>query len=257
MEDAQYDTRIEAYVYGRLSEEEARQLEAQAKTDPQLQEQIYWHQLAYRAADLQFEDRLRSQMKEWEKERKPNVQPLRPSSRKNWWPYWAAAAAAIVLLVVGVWVGRELRPSPASAWEYASNFTPEISPLSKGSDDLASYGRGILLLRDSSYDQAIAYFDSLTHLNLDDAIIRINLAQSYFQKGIATRDTTVLKQADQLYQSLVDPSRPKDIRETADWFLILTGLVLDRAETRDKLNRIANDPDHKYWQKANELTEVL
>lgn len=102
---------IEAYLGGKLTQEEADRFEQQMAADSALQELVETHRFEREGLEYLVEEDLLEKIAQWERET-----PLArsPKSRKKWWRGGGLGALAIILLITGWWVLQNDDPPPVN-----------------------------------------------------------------------------------------------------------------------------------------------
>lgn len=92
---------IEAYLGGKLPQEEEERFEQQIAADPELQELVEKHRFEREGLEYLVQEDLLEKITKWEAEM-PSVQL--PNVRKKWWRGGGLGVLAVILLIAGWWL---------------------------------------------------------------------------------------------------------------------------------------------------------
>ncbi|MEL6671613.1 MAG: tetratricopeptide repeat protein [Bacteroidota bacterium] len=253
MEIYRHHSKVEAYVFGKLSQADAQALEQEAQEDEALRELIHLYQLEYRGMELLLQAQLRKKINRWNANRKKSW-PL-SFLRNRYMTYYLSAAAMIGLLFC-LWVLWPTTPQQTQA-EIALAYTPTYEYQVRGLDQPDSLQLGLQLLQDAAYQEAIAFFKDCTEQSPQAERCALLLGHAYFQQGNAQPSEEALHRAREIFEPLATQSSQKAIREYASWYLCLLPLIEGKDIPWDRLREIAGDPNHLFYQKSQQLRKAL
>jgi tetratricopeptide (TPR) repeat protein len=128
MNEAALHEKLEKYVRGQLSQEEAEALERDISQDADLQEQVRLHRLELESHEHLLRDQLRQNVRTWLAET-PSASP--PPITLSFWEKWKFPMLTTALLaIVGIWFFTQTakkNPSPEKPPEIKVEKTPPIA----------------------------------------------------------------------------------------------------------------------------------
>ncbi|MBC6996160.1 hypothetical protein QWY85_05025 [Neolewinella lacunae] len=123
--------RIDAYLYGRCTAEEAEKFRRDVSLDESLAEDLALHRLAWEALELMEEDRLRAKFPEWQAEGEKILKNSSNNKLKRWW--WLSLLLPIIGLLY--WMSRPTQVSdtpalpPPPSERPVPNDPPTVTPI--------------------------------------------------------------------------------------------------------------------------------
>lgn len=227
--------RIEAYLSGELSFEEAQAFEEEMGSNKELAEEVALqrdtHSLLALGSQLDLKAKLQVLDKEMSKPSK--VRPLFGNPR-----VWLAAAAILIAVSVVLFsLGR------SSANVYMEEFSPYPDLTSMRNDTLNDLRTGMIAYTRGEYDIAVDYLQKFAKTNPADDFVHLYLGNAYL--GLENYEKAILE------LELVQSPRWK---QPGEWYLALAyGLNGEKDKAAKLLEKISNDENHAYKERAAEL----
>lgn len=104
MIDQALHEKIENYLLGKMTPEEAASFEADIENDPQLAEEVELHRLILPVPDRLAELDLRQDFTRWRDEMEPDPPPAQPSPQTRYFNIWSAVILLLLLAgAFGIW----------------------------------------------------------------------------------------------------------------------------------------------------------
>lgn len=127
------DEKIEAYLDGKLPDEEAKSFAIQIDSDTSLAEQVAMHRLERELMDVILMDDLNENIQEWKKEKQQQSQPKTPEKQlKNLWQL----LVIILILILGLLLVLFLiRRNPEEISDFDTTPTSSQVPITTPSND--------------------------------------------------------------------------------------------------------------------------
>ena len=251
-------TLFENYLNNKMSDEEKKLFESRLANDEKFSAEYQRHQAAHSAIDFAIAKNLKEQLmyleaeeqKELTKNQKMQEEGKVVSMRKNRsrrLSFIRYASAAVILLLVGFYF--LIPKNNLTALELADTYykTPDYSL--RGSNNTATtLTRGIDALKNKNYNKAITTLDSIGVSN------GFYIPAQYFQAHALFQN----KQYTDAEKRFDLVSNGKDIRyqEVAQWYSLLSCLAQNKTCTQ-KLNRISNNKNHRFYQQAVDIRKKL
>lgn len=242
--------RIEAYLLGRMSAEEARHLEQEAAQDTALAAELQQQTLEHRAMELLVQDDLRAHLNTWKSE-KTAEQPTALAPRATRVSlFYRIAAAATVTLVLGFFARSLFLGNSAESLALRSLDESGLSARSGGQESTlepvyATKERG-------DYRAALQLLDQLPP------------SEQTRQTGALLRGECYLHLKDypaavSVLQGLLSNQPADDLREKAEWLLLVTYVAEGKhaAEADALFAKILGDDGHPYADDARRLKEAI
>lgn len=259
--------KIEAYISGRMSEEETKQFELEMASRPELKEEVtLYTSINHHLTDTTFEDEsfsdsahkkeietyLKSQEATDIKKKLSRVQEdyMATSSKKK--PkirplYYIVSAAAVLLLLFGL-----LFPLQSNTNIYKDYYqTSELPSFTSRSDQKSLLSEASTSFKNGDVDKALTDFKKyIVNANSEiDPLVYIYTGLIYSEKG-NLKDAIA-----QLH--LLEKSNSLD-RSRALWYKALVYIKFDHvSEAKEILNKILENPTNYKYNTAKELLDKL
>ena len=266
--------KIEAFINGLLSEEEAAAFQREIEQDPELEREVKLHQLEWEAMHVLRKQNLRAKFMEWDEEvpfdespEETHVVPFAAKQKKNkpirrWVPY-AIAASIVLLLGIG---GSQFWSMNTQAYTHTSLFANKYDPQriynagNKSTGGIAtSFDTAYVYLENKQYAQAIRQFQRLTPGNSQYERAQLYIGHTYFQEGLDTQNRAQYDRAIQQYQQVASATQDANVRDDAEWYALMSLLLTDRVDEsfQERLTHMAEDSNHNYQRQARNLEKDL
>lgn len=243
----QYFEKIDAYHYGRLTQEERVAFEQEIAQNPDLAELVRVFQLEHQATELLQKDQWKERFDRWDKEDEdsPKVIPL----RRRIIPI---AAAASVLLVIGfaVWsIWNPLQNNEA----LATSFLDETSMIERSVGTVVPevLQPGLEALATEDYSQAVELLQQATGTEYEFLAI-LYTGKAYFkQKDYAAAIST--------FEGLTSSDAPAMEKEKAEWYLLLSRIAAGESGSQVErlFDKILTNPEHEFYPDAKKINEQM
>ncbi|MEO1514332.1 MAG: hypothetical protein AAFV95_04945 [Bacteroidota bacterium] len=249
MNPEKYYDRIEHYLSGNMSEEERTQFDQDSRQNPELQQALDLFQFSQEAIEVEIENDLRSQMKEWQAEDSTSkASPLKVVSLRR--RILSIAAAACVLLLLGtVALNHSNNHYTNEALALALYSSPDLSTNRSGSPTATeAYNAAATAFRNGDFSLAISQLSNISDPSNDALYL---LGHSYLRNREASKAADLFRQLSQ--------SPDSRINEKGEWHLVLALLELgqDSSERDELLAKIQADPGHSFHAQATQLQDSL
>lgn len=245
----QYD-RIEAYLEGRLDEQQKKAFDQELQTNTELRDEFDLFKMSREAVEVEIANDLRQSFKDWQSEDESKTVTEKPQlkvvsiNRRRW---LSMAAAACVFLVAGffVWNLSNSVSNPGLAANYYT--TPSVSNFRSGADSDTNFQNGLTFYQENKLNEA-----NTTLNNIPSSSPEYTKAQ-YLVGHIAMQEKNYAT-AITAFKNVVAKNDPR-WQEQAEWNLILAYLGNDdnSGEFISLLNQITGNDSHSYHQQAVEL----
>jgi len=246
--------KIEDWLNGNLSQEEAAKFEKEADANPELSAQIDQHLTAQDAIEVMIEDNLRDQMKNWSKEDNSSEEETtkvvsinkkkKGSTFRRLRPLLAAASVALLIGFVGMqWAGNYSNNSLLE-----SSYSAYNMPGVRSGVDTSPVTEGIMAYGEKDYQKAIQSFQNTADANADYRV------ESLFYKGQSEYQIKNYEEAITSF-NLVIASNSKRFKANAEWYKVLTYLAANQTDQdfSAALKNITNNSNHEFYNQAKEL----
>jgi tetratricopeptide (TPR) repeat protein len=247
--DTNFD-RIEAFLFGQATAEEAQNLEQQAAQDAALAAEIQQQELEHRAMELMVQDELRAQMAAWKAE-KAAEQPAAAKAKvvkmdTSRSLFYRIAAAAAVTLVLGFFARSMFTGSSDEAFALRSLEESGVSARSGGTD--SALDPVYAAMEQKNYRAALSQLDqtALTDQTRQTAALlrgECYLRLKEYPAAIAS------------LQQLLAAAPSDDVREKAEWLLLLAYVAEGQhtAEANALFAKILGDAGHPFHDDVQRL----
>ncbi|MCB9264974.1 MAG: tetratricopeptide repeat protein [Lewinellaceae bacterium] len=243
--------RIEDYLYGRMSAEQAAAFEAEIDKDPALAEVVNLERLEKQALRLLSQDMLRAEMANWKAEKEhAGAAPAKVRTLPGRRLFYRLSAAAAILLLVGVpfwWANRHF--SDAALTNGVLGLQTSVSDrgnIPSGSPLLPALERA----RTRDYEAAIEQLRQLQGTPYEGQA-RLMMGEIYTEQGNFSA-------AAEIYAGLADTSADAVVRQKAQWLLGNVYLASGReSEASALLEKIADEDGHLNQREARALLKEL
>jgi len=243
--------RIEAFLLGQTTPEEARELEAQAAQDNALAAEIRQQELEHRAMELLVQDDLRSQMAAWKAEKsveQPSAKVVKMDTSRSL--FYRIAAAATVTLVLGFFARNLFLGNSPESLALHSLEDSEVSARSAAAG--TSLDPVYTAIEQKDYRAALSQLDqvSLTDGNRPTAALLRGECQIRLKEYPAAAATL---------QQMLAANPSGDLREKAEWLLLVTYVAEGQhpGEANALFDKILGDDGHSFGEEAKALKEGI
>ena len=243
--------RIEAFLLGQATADEAQNLEQQAAQDTALAAEIRQQELEHRAMELLVQEDLRAQMAAWKAEKaaeQPTAKVVKMDTSRSL--FYRIAAAATVTLVLGFFARTMFMGNSAESLALQSLEESGVSARSSGSP------RG----EEAVPDQVYAALEQKNYRAALDQLGRISISEANRQTAALLRGECHLRlkeypAAAAALQQMLQSSPSDDLREKAEWLLLVTYVAEGKhpAEADALFAKILGDAGHPYREDAQKL----
>ena len=241
--------RIEAFLFGQTTTDEAQNLEEQAAQDAALAAEIRQQELEHRAMELLVQDDLRSQMAAWKAEKaieQPTAKVVKMDTSRSL--FYRIAAAATVTLVLGFFARSMFMGSSPESLALQSLEESGVSARSGGDGNALDPVYAAMEQKD--------YRSALQQLN------QIPTADQTRQTAALLRGECHLRlkeypAAAAALQQMLQSSPSDDLREKAEWLLLVTYVAEGQhtAEANALFAKILGDAGHPFGGSAQKLKD--
>jgi tetratricopeptide (TPR) repeat protein len=232
--------RVEAYFRHEMTEEEISQFRQDLAEDDELKQLYEEYHLAMETIDVQVEEELRSQFKEW------NVDKEQPEANEiKLFPKILKIAASIALIAALAYLIFYIQNQPQDTYNLALNAyeLPE-SPGSDMGKGMEWWAAGLDAYRNQNFEKAVSNWTKIQDLTPEQEYF---LAHSYF-------NLNQFSDAASIFKMLSEGDNPYNF--TAEWFLALAYLAEGQNEAFNKqVEKITENPNHPYFKDAELLRE--
>ena len=164
-----------------------------------------------------------------------------------WKSSWKWMALGIILLAGLYVVVQKLAPAKLNNEElyiaHYEKFPNLIAPTLRSEEVPESFVQSVMKAYDqNNFHLALAMLDTTTQMN--DRLMMYH--------AISLIETNQIDKAEQVLLTLSNNPAAR-YRQAAEWYLCLVRLKKDSSKFESLLNRIIENPDHKYHKKAKEL----
>ncbi len=251
--------KIEAYLEGKLTEEERKAFEAQLASDPKLAEKVSLYknidQVIEDQSTLDFQKLVQEQgtifLQNEQKETAGEQSPIRFLSRRSL--LIAASLLILVISIVLIYQNVNNQDKLSGPELYAHNFdTYNLNQsLRSQVSRLTDFQNGIKAYQSQDYDLAVNIFEDLAQNDSDDIVLAYCLAQAYLNQQPAQ----FAKAKASLRKIIVEGGSiyvPK-----AKWYLALIHLQEEAlVEAKNLLEEVAQSDD-QFGAKAKQVLGQL
>lgn len=242
MEEAYSDKSIDQYLSGELSDVEKDAFEKQLDMDESLRQEL---EIAVKAKAALYAKAIKSQ-KETFSSRWQEVKPEQKSQSRKLY-YFLAAAAVIGLFLLF----NFLKPAPQVSNQelFAQYYETPLASSIRAEGSASSFKKANIAFQQKRYAEAAAFY-----LEALEDIAFIQRDEAIFFAGISFLELKQTQKALDLFKQLTS----EEYLEMKNWYSVLAYLQLDKPdEARTILSSISKNPQHYYYQKAEEILEKL
>lgn len=255
---------IELYYTGTLSLTQQERFDQLIQADAQFKKDVKAYKRIFGGFRALQAERFQETLQRFERDHQAAA-PAAPAkdtapkgavrSMRSW---WYSAAAAVVLLLAATVAYQGLSPNLFEQnFAASSDIAVHISS-TRAEDGLNEVEQikksAFQAYRNANYDQAIALlkdyrnnFPELFQLDYQAIVVLgvCQLAEGNAEKALSTFEGVI-------------SSRDSSYRQEAEWMIALAHLKLDDKDAaRKELEKIAKQPDHIYYHRANDLLSEL
>lgn len=242
---------IEAYLYDRMSKEQAASFEAKLKTDKALAEALELKRMEKQALRLLAQDQLRAEMSKWKMEKNTELQPeaqIIEMPRRRLIYRLSAAASIIILIGIPLWWVNQNYSNSGLTGENLG-FQTSRSDRSNISEDNPLLA-ALDLAQAGNFEEAVNQLQQLQGTIFEEEG-KLLLGEIYSEQGEMVNATNV-------YLDLIANSTDVIVKQNAEWFLINVYLATDQVDkARELLSEISIDESHLRKNEAEQLLKKL
>lgn len=244
------EDRIDLYLLGGMSDQEAAAFEEEAKTNAELGKQLEQIRFEHEAMQMMSDDIFRAQLKDWKEEEDAQKKPIPIRSKQRTLFVRRLAMAASFLLLFGIglrfWAGNNYNNQVFAEREIAAEFERDQSRSKTGEADQF-------------------YENVYQNINKSDYSSALSALQSVESPGIKTQWLTAAvltktgkhDEAISIYQNIIKTA-DQTTREETEWKLLLTYLDDDRtAEFEALRKKILDTKNHERAGSIKKLEKDL
>jgi tetratricopeptide (TPR) repeat protein len=241
--------RIEAFLFGQTTAEEAQNLEQEVAQDDALAAEIRRQELEHRAMELMVQADLRSQMAAWKTEKaveQPAAQVVQMKASRS--VFYRIAAAATVTLVLGFFARNLFFGDNAESLALRSLEESGVSARSGG--PATALDAVYAAMERHDYRAAL---DQLNNLALSDN----NRQTAALLRGESQLRLKEYSAAATTLQQMLQSGPSDDLREKAEWLLLVTYVADGQhtAEANVLFAKILGDDGHPFGVSAQRLKD--
>lgn len=246
--------RIEAFLFGQTTADEAQNLEQQAAQDAALAAEIRQQELEHRAMELMVQDDLRAQMAAWKAEKAAEqttttAKVVKMDTSRSL--FYRIAAAAAVTLVLGFFARSMFTGNSDEAFALRSLEESGVSARSGG-----TRGEGDAL------DPVYTAVEQKNYRAALDQLQQVSITDSNRQTVALLRGECHLRlkeypAAASALQQMLQSNPSDDLREKAEWLLLVTYVAEGKRsiEVNALFTKILGDDGHPYREDAQRLKD--
>lgn len=244
-----YLEKVERYASGQMNTAERQAFETELAENAELKQAYAVYRLGDEVIEQGIENDLRRQLKSWAAE--SGAPRARVVSMRPVWLRWAAAAS--VVLVAGFLFFRYNAGQYSDAALFAGQYEQPTASMFRAIDGAVNpFEKGYQAVESSRWAEATAFFEAIPDTDS-------RYAEAQYWLGHAALQS---KEYDRALTAFRNTAALRDIKfsERAEWDLVLTYLAAGRSDAADfktNLDRIANNPNHSFYSKAQTLQQKL
>ncbi len=254
MSNSEYNEKIDLFLEGKLSSEDANEIKEKMKVDPGFKKEVQVHRAALKGLQVLSQRKLKEQLnslnskKSSEKEsllKEINAQRQKDNIVKI---SYAALAACLVLGVLGV----------SRLWNFSESTVDITSILDKreqielgvaGASAEQTLEMAEKAFNEGQYQKAIELFDQF--MADYSTVERFDIK---FNKAKALRYSGALKESEELLNYLISNSENHYLEDKPIWELSLVYLAAENyKKAKQELQIIIENPESNYYESAKEL----
>ena len=238
-EEKERNQKIDHFLLGQMTEEEASDFNKQLQADPVLRKEVALQEKIIQGLKAHQNLELKSRLKEIHKE-------IHAPKKKNLtviWRYAAVAASILLIAAVSIWILQHESPQQQLALAY---YEPYELYVTRNTNDLL-LSEAASLYNKGEYKAALPKLDSLVDKIPDS--INYQLAM-----GICLWELGQTRKAQQTFENIIESDNPLFV-DQARWYL---GLLLIRQNKPNRAKTHLNDLiQNKETDKYEEAIEIL
>lgn len=234
----EYDALVDAYLKGRLGEEESRKVERLVAEDPLFREEIQFRLQTTKAfARVEYE-RLKSRLQQLAMEAEPATVVIATRDRRRRWWYAAASVVVIGIASLVFWIQQ---PSRTPTELYVAYFDPYpniVVPIVREANESNPQVAAYAYYEQRDYGRAYELFGQLIKDGEADA-------EASFYQALSAMALNRDREALSLLSTYMDSTNPKLMRQ-AQWYSAMAHLKIgETQEATGLLEQLAESRGYK------------